>query len=55
MTAQKFYAHSNPRVPKEEWQELREHLQNTAFRAKEFASIFGASGWGEAAGMMHEK
>jgi len=34
-------------MPKEEWQELREHLQNTSSRAKEFASIFGAGDWGK--------
>jgi len=27
MNVQKFYAHSKPGMPKEEWQELREHLQ----------------------------
>jgi len=54
MTVQKFYAHSKPGIPKEEWQELREHLQNTAFSAKEFASIFGAGDWGETAGLMHD-
>ena len=54
MTVQKFYAHSKPGIPEEEWQELREHLQNTACRAKEFASIFGAGDWGETAGVMHD-
>ena len=54
MTVQKFYAHSKPGIPEEEWQELREHLQNTAFSAKEFASIFGAGDWGETAGLMHD-
>lgn len=54
MTAQKFYAHSKPGIPKEKWQELREHLQNTACLAKEFASVFGAGDWGEAAGLMHD-
>ncbi len=54
MTAQEFYAHSKPRVPKEKWQKLREHLQNTAYLAKEFASIFGAGDWGVVAGLMHD-
>lgn len=54
MTAQKFYAHSKSGLPKEKWQELQEHLQNTACLAKEFASIFRAGDWAEAAGLMHD-
>ena len=41
-----FYAHSLPGRPKSEWQPLKEHLQNTANLAKQFADKFNAGDWG---------
>jgi len=38
----KFYAHSLPGRPKEEWQSLEEHLRNVAKLARRFAGPFGA-------------
>jgi len=38
----KFYAHSLPGRPKEEWQPLDEHLKAVAERARKFAEPFGA-------------
>ena len=37
----KYYAHSLPGKPKEEWQPLEEHLENVADLAAEFQSIEG--------------
>ncbi|OIO32807.1 MAG: CRISPR-associated endonuclease Cas3'', partial [Candidatus Omnitrophica bacterium CG1_02_40_15] len=50
----KYYAHSLKGRPREEWQELEEHLKNVATRAKTFAADFGAGEWAYAAGMMHD-
>lgn len=44
--AEKYYAHSLPGRPQEEWQLLEEHLKNVAEMAGKFAEDFGAGGWG---------
>lgn len=55
---QKFYAHSLPSRPEEEWQGLEEHLCNVAKRAKEFVKSFNPSfdnsDWVELAGLWHD-
>jgi len=33
---------------------LADHLRGTAYLACEFASVFGASQWGKAAGLLHD-
>ncbi len=50
----KFYAHSLPGKPEEEWQELETHLINTAKLASKFAGEFDASEWGYLAGLWHD-
>ena len=42
---QKFYAHSLPGGPMEEWQPLEEHLKNVAEMARGFAEPFGGCDW----------
>ncbi|MBA4418155.1 MAG: CRISPR-associated helicase/endonuclease Cas3 [Syntrophus sp. (in: bacteria)] len=49
-----YYAHSLPGRPKEEWQQLEEHLKNVAGVAKGFAEDFGAGEWGYLAGLWHD-
>lgn len=44
--AEKYYAHSLPGRPKEEWQLLEDHLKNVAELARKFAEDFGAGEWG---------
>lgn len=50
----KYYAHSLPGRPQEEWQLLEDHLKNVAKMAKGFASEFGAGEWGYLAGLWHD-
>jgi CRISPR-associated endonuclease/helicase Cas3 len=50
----KFYAHSLPGQPIEEWQPLEDHLDNVAKMAAEFAGFFGAESWGSIAGYHHD-
>lgn len=50
----KFYAHSLPGRPREEWQMLQDHLRNVAKRAAEFARAFGGQEWATVAGMLHD-
>jgi len=50
----KYYAHSLPGRPQEEWQLLEDHLRNVAEMAREFASEFGAGEWGYLAGLWHD-
>ncbi len=38
----KFYAHSLPGKPKNQWQPLEEHLKNVGELARGFAEEFGA-------------
>lgn len=54
MSGKKFYAHSLPDLPLQEWQVLDEHLQNVARISKQFANVFNASDWGYAAGLWHD-
>jgi CRISPR-associated endonuclease/helicase Cas3 len=44
--SRKFYAHSLPGRPQEEWQPLEEHLRKVAEMAKGFAEPFGGGDWG---------
>lgn len=50
----KYYAHSLPEKPKEEWQSLEDHLKNVAKNAQCFADNFGAKEWGRCAGLLHD-
>jgi CRISPR-associated endonuclease/helicase Cas3 len=50
----KYYAHSLPGRPKEEWQPLEEHLRNVAEKARSFAAQFGAGELGYLAGLYHD-
>jgi CRISPR-associated endonuclease/helicase Cas3 len=49
----KYYAHSTE-GEEENWQLLKEHLENVSQGAKTFASCFGAEDWGELAGLLHD-
>ena len=55
-----FYAHTDPENPKKlpehggRWHLLKDHLEETAKLAKEFASAFGAGEWGYLAGLWHD-
>ncbi len=48
------YAHSLSGRPQTEWHSLRDHLQQTAELAREFASDFEAGEWGYLAGLWHD-
>ncbi|MGD9578749.1 MAG: CRISPR-associated helicase Cas3' [Syntrophorhabdus sp.] len=50
----KYYAHSLPGRPQEEWQPLEEHLKNVAEMARGFAEDFGAGEWAYLAGLWHD-
>jgi len=50
----KYYAHSVPGRPAEEWQPLEEHLKNVAELAKTFAEDFNAGDWAYHAGLWHD-
>jgi CRISPR-associated endonuclease/helicase Cas3 len=50
----KFYAHSLPGRPVEEWQPLEEHLKNVAEMAAKFARPFGGDDWALLAGYNHD-
>lgn len=50
----RYYAHSLPGRPVDEWQPLEEHLKNVALLAKSFADNFGAGNWAYLAGLWHD-
>lgn len=50
----KFYSHSLPGRPPEEWQPLEEHLRNVAEMARGFAEPFGGGDWAYVAGLLHD-
>ncbi|SET03583.1 CRISPR-associated helicase/endonuclease Cas3 [Anaerobranca gottschalkii] len=49
-----FYAHSRKDQPKENWQLLKDHLENTANISSELASKFGARDLGFLVGLLHD-
>lgn len=49
-----YFAHTLPGKPPADWQPLEQHLKETAEKAKEFASAFGAGDWGYIAGLLHD-
>lgn len=49
-----FYAHSTSTTDKSDWQTLTGHLETVGRLAAERADRFGASSWGEAAGLLHD-
>lgn len=57
---QTFYAHTDPGNPGllpengGKWHLLKDHLEETAHSAKQFASAFGAGDWGYLAGLLHD-
>lgn len=50
----KYYAHSIPGRPPEEWQPLEEHLTNVGKLAAEFACPFGGEVWSKLVGDYHD-
>lgn len=52
--SKKFFAHSLPGRPPEEWQPLEEHLRKVAEMARQFAEPFGAGDWAYLAGLWHD-
>src|SRR6202166_1975158 len=48
------YAHSTPTPDGSDWQPLRDHLKQTALRAKMFGSKFGAAKAAALAGWLHD-
>jgi CRISPR-associated endonuclease/helicase Cas3 len=50
----KFFAHSLPGRPPEEWQPLKDHLKQVAHRASLFAEKFQAGDWAYRAGLWHD-
>jgi CRISPR-associated endonuclease/helicase Cas3 len=51
---QKFYAHSLPGRPMEEWQLLEKHLRKMAGMARECAESSGAGDWSYLAGLWYD-
>lgn len=54
MTRSVYYAHSTDEPDKHNWQLLREHLQNVADIASEFANGFNAGDLAYAGGLLHD-
>lgn len=52
--AVRYYAHTLPGRPPEEWQPLVDHLLNVAELAGGFAAQFGEGEWGYLAGLWHD-
>lgn len=50
----KWYAHSLPDKPRDEWQSLEDHLKNVAEIGRRFAKEFGAGQWAYLAGLWHD-
>ncbi|WP_254509347.1 CRISPR-associated endonuclease Cas3'' [Anatilimnocola floriformis] len=50
----KFFAHTLPCRPPEEWESLHVHLREVAELAERFASNLNASEWGRLAGLWHD-
>lgn len=48
------WAHSKKGQPPENWQPLRQHLENVAARAAEFAAPFHSAEWARLAGLLHD-
>ena len=48
------WAHSKKGQPTEYWQPLRQHLENVATRAAEFAAPFHSAEWARLAGLLHD-
>lgn len=49
-----YYAHSKTELNKSEWHLLKDHLEDTATLAAEFAASFGAEKLGRVAGLLHD-
>jgi len=54
MTRSRYYAHSTDDPGKRDWQHLRDHLQNVAVLASEFADEFNAGELAYAGGLLHD-
>ncbi|ACF43894.1 CRISPR-associated helicase/endonuclease Cas3 [Pelodictyon phaeoclathratiforme] len=50
----RYYAHSRPSEPSENWHLLEDHLQAVAEMAAGFARFFGAENWADIAGRWHD-
>lgn len=50
----RYFAHSLPGRPIEEWEPLEDHLQAVSDLAGKFADKFGAAEWGRVAGLWHD-
>jgi CRISPR-associated endonuclease/helicase Cas3 len=53
MTHKCIYAHSKKNRPKEEWQELEDHLANVANKSSKCAAKFQSADWAWNAGLLH--
>jgi CRISPR-associated endonuclease/helicase Cas3 len=50
----KYYAHSKPEEPAENWQPLEEHLANVAEMSAKFANAFESKDWAHNASWIHD-
>ncbi len=50
----KYYAHSTDKPDKSDWQELKDHLKDTAKKCAEFAGKFNHEEFGRIAGLFHD-
>lgn len=50
----RIYAHTLPGRSENEWQDLREHLEQVARRSHDHGAAFDASGWASLAGLWHD-
>jgi CRISPR-associated endonuclease/helicase Cas3 len=53
-TDEMFFAHSTNKSDYSDWQPLAEHLHTVGELAAEFASTFGATGFAQTAGLLHD-
>lgn len=49
-----FFAHSTINPDKSDWQPLAQHLRNVSRKAGESAVVFGAQGFAELPGLLHD-
>lgn len=52
--SRRFFAHTKPGAPEDEWEPLTDHLTKVADLAAEFAAPFGGEHWARLAGLWHD-